>query len=303
MKRILAVLVCIGFAAAQAPQVHGSLAWGFGAHATPGLPPLAEWGLSGHLEGRYEVGAFSVEAVLDPSFRALPSGEGQAVLGLREAFLRYRSPRFDVTLGKLRFPLETGRLLLPFALDEVSAAGVRQGVWAAQVDAFFGATRLGVALAYRDAHWVPLLRAQRSFGSLDLSGNALYVDGRAAVSLGGSGLVGTLVAHGEAWGFTAPFEGRVLVGLNGFLNEALWTLEGAWIPCRPQVAGQLLLPLSETDLLAVDGRALLKAESEGHLTIQLSRALADGEYALALLGGFGPGSPTYGVRVETRSFF
>ncbi len=304
MKRSLAGLVfAVGVAVAAPPQVHGALTWGFGVSATPGVPLLAEWGLFGHLEGRYATGAFSVEAVLDPSFRVLPSGEGRFALGLSEAFLRYRTPRFDVALGQLRFPLETARLLLPFALDEVRAPGVRRGIWAGQVDAFLGETRLGVALAFRESRWVPLIRVHRSFRRFDLSGNVLYVNGRAAVGVGGSGLVGTLVAYGEAWGFTAPLEGRVLVGLNGFLQEALWTLEGAWIQCVPQVAGQLLVPLNETDWLAVDGRALLGDEAGGRLAIRLSRALANGEYTLALLGEVGPAPPVYGVRVETRSFF
>lgn len=270
----------------------------------------ATWFLRGliHLERRAALGAAAVTLTLDPGVLLDLSGLGSTrwSWGLTEAYLRHRRGPYELRAGVERLPLESARLMIPFSVEPVDALGTRLGraglrvIWAPDA-----ATRVRAALLEHSGALLPALSLRRQFPSWELEGHALMLPaGRAAVGVGGSGLLGGLVAYGEAWTLTAPPEGRYAVGLSGSIRNGLWTLEGGNAAAavlggvvldaevRRQAAGQIVYRLSEELAITATARVFLDGGPDrGQAMVQFSRLNGNTEYALGVIALMGAGPP------------
>lgn len=286
--------------------------------------PLGAVGLAlrAHLEAGLELRPVELRAVLDPEARlaAGPPGAARVAPGLTEAFARVRLRDADLSLGLERLPLETARLSVPFRLEPVGETGRPRGLPGVRAVVAQGRWRLRPALVYRvrDDRLGGVLSVRREFADFELEAHAAWL-GRAAVGLGGSGLVGDLVLYGEAWVLTGPWDGRGALGLSGFAGDALWTVEAAYAPARaggdvalPQLLGQVGWPLDEAlslELAAGLARAPAAASATGRAalratgSVQLVALASDHQAALGLLVGHDERATTYGLRLGVTAYF
>jgi hypothetical protein len=270
-----------------------------------GSPTLTLLRALAHLEAQHAWDGVTFNLTLDPGVLLDTTGFGGTTWtwGVTEAFAQHRRGAVDLRVGIERLPLETARLMIPFSLEEVDLLGTRLGRAGARViwhpDA---GTRLRAAVLEQTGGISPVLSLRRQFASFELEGHALSVPaGRTAVGVGGSGLVGTLVAYGEVWSLTAPADTRYAVGLSGSIRDGLWTVEagnaaaaavGRLIPdagVAPQVAGQISYRI--TDELSVTGtaRALVHPDAlRGQLTVQLTRTVGSADYTVSVTSLLGP---------------
>lgn len=256
-----------------------------------------------HLEDQATFGPAAFNLMLDPGVLFDPNGSAQWSWGVTEAYVQHRRGPFDLRVGVERLPLETARLMIPFAVEPVDILGTRLGLtgvrllWNPNPVARIRGALLEEAGALR-----PALSLRRQFPFFELEGHALMLSGeRTALGLGGSGLVGGLVVYGEAWTLTAPSETRYAVGVSGSIPNGIWTLEAGYataaavgqvIPdagVRPQVAGQIAYRLSAEFSLTGTARILADPGAvRSQLTVQVTRTAGNTDYSVSLTSLLGP---------------
>ena len=271
-----------------------------------------------HLEEQYARGGLAFNLTLDPGVLLDLNGLGATewAWGVTEAYAQHRRGAFDLRFGIERLPLETARLMVPFAVEAVDALGTRLGRAGVRVLWHLDpATRLRAAVLEQAGGLFPALSLRRQFASFELEGHALSLpSGRTAVGLGGSGLAGTLVVYGEVWSLSAPQESRYAIGISGSIRDGLWMLEvgnaaaaavARLIPdtgISPQLAGQISYRIS--DEWSVTGTARALAESDilrGQLTVQLSRTAGNADYTLSATSLLGP-EPRRDILMVTMAY-
>lgn len=310
---ILLVLLLLPFTLAQF-SVRGEVALGADGTLSEAFPAQVGWMLSGHLQADYHIEPVAFRLVLDPAVRF--SQEVKGDLGLRELYIAFslRSEAaaplgaLDISAGLRRLPLEYARLSLPFSLEPTGRFGQRQGLPGVQVTYFAGDWRLHGALVYRQG-LVPLISVKRSFDRFELEAHALYSN-RPTFGLGGSGLVGDLVLYGEAWLLLGPTAARGALGLTGFWEDALWTLEAAWLPpvptlsARPVVLGQIALPLGEAGSLSLFGSSAFDPDAPRFTALaSYSHLEGEREVTASLRAQLGPEPPAVGLSLKVTGFF
>ena len=283
------------------------------------------FGLRLHLEADYGVGPADLRLVVDPAFQLPDSGADTALVqvGLTEAYALYHLDTVDVSAGVERLPLETARLSVPFRLEPLGELGQPLGLVSARASVFLGDWRLRPAAVYRyqDEQAGAVLSVRREFSSFDLEAHALYLDGF-AVGLGGSGLLGELVLYGEVWLLSGPWDGRTALGLSGFWDNALWTVEAAYGPglavsggpipsnAYPQLLGQFSLPLGTSGSLELNAgfglpEALLTEGRTWQLVVSSLYNHTEPDYQLSVGPTLTHGelATAYGLRLAVTTFF
>jgi hypothetical protein len=302
----LAVL-CIFLASAVAqPLLRGEIAFSSNLLLSHAFPAQPSWLIAAHLEVEETRENVTYALVLDPRV----SFEREVGLdpGLTELYGTLREDDFDVSVGLERLPLEYARLTLPFSLEPIDERGIRQGLPGARALWYLSDWRLRAALVWYEDALTPVVSARRGFGAFELEGHALY-SGRLVFGLGGSGLVGDLVVYGESWLLLEPLEARGTLGLTGFLEDALWTLEAGYLPGllpvpAPQVSGQLVLPQGDdASWNATAGLGLPEAGVVGQASLSYSRNLPDREVTISLAGRFGAAATTWVLNIGARGYF
>lgn len=273
-----------------------------------GLPPLVQWKAAAHIDARFVLGPAAFVLTLDPGI--LLDGGSPGSWGLTEAYLQYRRPPFDFRVGVERVPLETARLILPFAIEPVDVLGTRLGRLGVRL-AWFpdAATRVRVALMEDGGRLLPAASVRREFSTFEVEAHALSVGGgRTAYGLGASGLAGDLVVYGEVWSLNLPAESRYAVGVSGSIRDGIWTIEGGYGAPQPgyaprrQLAGQIAYRLTEELTLTGTARAFADRDAwRGQATLQLSRVRGNTEYLVSLSALVGP-EPVQGIITATVSF-
>ena len=269
-----------------------------------------------HLDDQAALGPVVFNLSLDPGVLFDPNGSPQWSWGVTEAYVQHRRGPFDLRVGVERLPLETARLMIPFAVEPVDILGTRLGLTGVRLlwnpDP---ATRIRGALLEDAGALRPALSIRRQFPFFELEGHALTLSGaRTAFGFGGSGLAGSLVVYGEAWTLTSPSEARYAVGISGSIPNGIWTLEagrasaaavGQVIPdagVRPQVAGQIAYRLSEE--FSVTGTARVLADPgavRSQLTVQVTRTAGNTDYSMSLTSLLGP-EPQRGIITATINY-
>jgi len=325
------ILLCSLPAALAQFSARGEVAFGADGALSQAFPAQVGWALSGHLHADYRVLAspgnridpVTLRLVLTPAVRF--SQEVKGDLGLSELYIAFslRSEAatllgaLDLSLGLARLPLEYARLSLPFSLEPTGRFGQRQGVPGVQLTWYADDWRLRGALVYRQG-LVPLLSLRRSFGGFELEAHALYAE-HPVFGLGGSGLIGDLVIYGEGWLLLTPLEARGALGLTGFWEDALWTLEAAWLPpaeklfslrsdpllaARPVVLGQLALPLGEAGSLSLFASGAFDPDALRFTVLaSYSHLEAEREVSASLRAHLGPEPPVVGLSLKVTDFF
>lgn len=213
-----------------------------------------------HVDAEAALDPFRLTLRLDPSLTAptpaptmpglppaFPSPTWEP--GLTEAYALLREGHLDVSAGIERLPLETARLTVPFQLDRTAADGKRRGLLGARASLYLDPFRLRGALFERGGSLGGALSVRADLTSAQLEAHAVVFDGL-AFGASASGTVADTVLYGEAWLVTAPWRARAALGANGYLADALWTVEVAFAPppglpdaaAVPQLAGQLNVP-------------------------------------------------------------
>lgn len=224
--------------------------------------------LKSQLELGYSYQDFSFSGVIDPvlSFTGVtnPSDLLSSVTfdpGLSELYALYRQGDIDISLGKERLPLEAARLSLPFSLEQRLPTGAINGLWGARLLYFPDDYRIRAAAFYHKENFGAEVSAKYFFGDFELEAHAVYSDGF-NIGVTGSGLLDNIVLYGEAWwlsnakvktlsnlqaSYVNEAQWRVLLGVNGFIDTLVWTLEAGYLPLAEQrsivqVLGQLSIP-------------------------------------------------------------
>lgn len=307
MRAYLAWLVLFWSLPALAQfSVRSEVAFGLDGTLSEAFPAQVGWTLSGQLQADYQLDPLSFRLALDPAVRA--STEVKSDLGLRELYAATSLGDLDISLGLARLPLEYARLSLPFSLEPTGRFGQRQGLPGVQLTWFSGDWRLRGGLVYRQG-LVPLLSLRRSFSGFELEAHALYAE-RPVFGMGGSGLAGDLVIYGEGWLLLGPLEPRGAVGVTGFWEDRLWTLEAAWLPpapnlaARPVVLGQIALPLGEAGSLSLFASSAFDPDAQRFTALaSYSHAEAGRELTASLRALLGPEPPVVGLSLSVTGFF
>ncbi|HLE78147.1 MAG TPA: hypothetical protein VJA65_07050 [bacterium] len=248
----------------------------------------------------------SVHLTLDPG--GLLDGSPRYVRGLTEAYVSLRGNRSVVSAGIERIPLEYARLTLPFSLERVDPLGTRLGRLGARLLWYPDEmTRVRFAVLDIGGRLDPLVSIRREFASFEIEAHVLHYRGRTVTGLGGSGLVGDLVVHGEVWMFHAPREWRYALGVSGNLGDGIWTVEGGYaseapgVPPRHQLAAQAAWPLSEDLSITLTGRVFFDPDAHrGQVIIQTVKVIGSAEISAYLGGLFGPSGPAAVVGASVR---
>lgn len=256
-------------------SLRGNTVFGFAAplSLTPTFPaPRPSWTLGAHLEANVDAQPVVAEPVsatfvLDPVLYFAETPQLTSVM--TEAFVRYRATDFEVHAGLERWPLETARLSVPYGLEPSTLNGTRQGLPTLNLSYYLPTWQLSSALFYtpKNQHLVPLLQAKKTFATADLTLSALY-DAAPVLGAGGSSTVGELVLYAEGWLLTQPLRPRGSVGLSGYLGQALYTLEAAYLP--PSLGN-----LKNNDAETLSGGAARNLPPQPALLANLNAPLGD----------------------------
>ncbi len=274
------------------------------------FPAQPAWTLAAHLEADYTLSELSFRLMLDPSLRLSPDNEVASEVGLTEAYLLYSQGVVDISAGLERLPLEYARLSLPFSIEKIDSRGIRSGVPGLRLSWFPGDWRLLATAFYQDERVTPLLSVRRGFEGFELEAFVLYQD-QLIAGLGGSGLIGDIIIYGEAWLFTDPLQGRGALGLSGFIEDALWTVEGAYAPTPfnakaafPQLAAQLNLPQNdEINWTFGAGAGFPDSGTVGQANISFNRFVDERDVTLGLAGQFSSSSTIWRAQLNVKGYF
>jgi hypothetical protein len=244
-QRILCFIFLLLSTALAQVDTRGEITFGIAGTFSEAFSADVGWQLKGNVQAEYRVAPVVFRLALEPAVRFSEEVKGE--LGLAELYAHIALEDADLSAGLERLPLEYARLSLPFTIEPSNAFGQRRGVPSVRISYFTGDWRVRGAVNHQAGGLAPMVSVKRSFGAFELEGHALYA-GRPVFGVGGSGLAGGLVVYGEAWLLLTPLEARGAVGLSGFWEESLWTLEAAYAPgavsptAHPQLLGQLSLP-------------------------------------------------------------
>ena len=256
---------------------------------------LLQFTLRGRLEAEYEFNSdLSAFLVLDPSVSTDGTSEELTTdEGLTELYALYRLGEVDITAGLERLPLETARLNVPFSIatkEEQNPGndpkGFFKGIWGARAAWYPGDYRLRSAIYYKNERLNSVVSIRRNFGEFELEVHGVYSE-NFSFGLSGSGLIGDIVVYGESWLLVNapqannPTEDettvRAALGATSYWGDALWTIEGAYIPAAipipipgiisskpfPQLAGQMQIPFGEDQLNSITLTSRLGLPDEG----------------------------------------
>ncbi len=235
--------------------------------------------LRGHLEAEYEFNNdLSTFLVLDPTVST--DGITDKLTfeeGLTEIYVLYRLDEVDITAGLERLPLETARLNVPFSIatqeeqnPQNDPKGFFKGIWGARAAWYPGDYRIRPALYYKNERLNSVISIRRNFDEFEVEAHGVYSE-NFSFGLSGSGLIDDIVVYGESWLLlnvpkaSNPAEDettvRATLGATSYWGDALWTVEGAYMPSiasiepHPQLAGQIQVPFGdELDAITVTSR-------------------------------------------------
>lgn len=269
------------------------------------------WTVAAHVEADYALEPVTFNLTLDPSLRFSKEVAGEP--GLTEAYLSTSLGNIELSAGRERLALEYSRVTLPFAVEEINDRGVRLGVPGVRAAWFSGNYRVRGAIFYRDGV-ISLVNVRRTFGAFELEATTLYQE-RFVAGLGGSGSVGSLVVYGESWLLTKPLEARGALGVTGYLEGRLWTIEGAYAPLEPdalapelglaaaRVAGQLTVLQNEDSSLELDARIGFPETGVEFAPTLNYTALGDQELSARFGGRFSEAATTLAFSLSVKAFF
>ncbi len=306
--RLVTCVVLLGGAPALAQVLLGEFSYATRVVLTEGAPAGAFSALTARLEATHAIAPFEVRLVAEPSLRIAADARFEA--GVTDAFVRYRHDDLVVSVGLERLPLETARSSTPFAVGPVSPGGVRQGVPGLRVSWFGSGNRVRLAVFHDGGGLAGAISARHEFGFAEVEGHAVAGTEGFALGLGGSGLVGALVVYGEAWLLTDPIAARGALGVSGFVDEALWTAEVAYLPRapglgpRPALLGAVDLQGAGQDDLRLAAVACLDADAlRGELTLAYRRREPEGDVTAVAAARVGPGPVQVAIGIDVRTYF
>ena len=293
--------------AAGASSLEWRLAGEAGLQATAALPGPGQVLLDAFLDVEASRGPLRWRLMADPAVPWMVEGEGlapaQVEWALQEASVSWRGGPWQASAGRQRLPLETARLLVPFAVETLSRTGLRLGVWGGQLVWAEGSTRLRMAWVKGEGPGQqpgPVVSLRVQGAGVEVEGHAAAVQpgGQASVGLAASGLVGVLVAYAEVW--HGP-DGRYVGGLSGLWGESLWTVEAgraAWPvgsdAVGPAAAASLSWQSGRDVAWTVGLRALAGQEgATASLEAERLRLASDREWRLFASVRLGPGRPAW----------
>ncbi len=172
-----------------------------------------------------------------------------ASLGLTTALVGREGTTWRATAGLEGWPLGEGRLMDALSRGSQTVDVPRSGIWGARVTTYQGAVRSRVGLTVSGrAQDGPVKRAIGAASSVRYDGRDATIGAhlhgtRGSTSVVAAGLtasttVASYVAYGDVW-WVQPSGLRALMGVSGYLNQALWTVEGGWLPPDPTLLGAL----------------------------------------------------------------
>ncbi|GEM_PF-1990166 len=338
---LLAVATAAGgaFPALAAPQasayvgVTGELAGALVYQAVDGSSSQALGLVTGRLELRWEPGSthWAVLSV-EPWFPLDLAGDGAATSGSVAVAGAYAATRLwaaDVYVGRFALPLETARLVVPYTLAPLDAAGRRPGVDGVRADVYTGPGKLQLAAVQSGGTWKALFGWRRALVGWDAFVNVLWQEQELVVGAGASGLAGPVVLYGEAWRVPGEPGLRYSVGATGYAGDLLWTAELARAPFPsgatsgapgvpvPLVAVQVALVPAAEWRVAADVGVALEGGPGGHppgavqerahyLGVSAAYELVPGEIDLEIAArrwGLPPGPAASSVSVGLRRYF
>lgn len=220
-----------------------------------------------HLDFSYELNDLTLKLLMEPNATLDSTGAGALKNGLREVYASYRFDDVDFSIGLERLPLEAARLGVPFSITNAldiqnpnDLKGFFDGIWAARSTWYLDDSQLRLAAFYREQQERigAVLSVKQFFDSFDAQAIIVY-DDYFALGLNGSTLIEDIVLYGESWFFLdAPVNNtrensvRALLGVTGYLDSALWTVEAGYMPSQfsttsiPQLLAQYQLPQDAT---------------------------------------------------------
>lgn len=259
--------------------------------------------LRGHVEASYDLSPAGFHVVLDPTVVLSGSSIEQALLepGLTEAYAQYRFENADVSAGLERLPIEYARLSVPYRLEPVSKSGQPLGLLGLRASFFLDDWRFRPNVLYRtqDKQLGAVLSVRKNFAEFELEAHGSYLANELAVGLGGSGLAGDLIIYGEGWTLydlqNNHWDARAALGLNGFWEDRLWTLEAAYATnpvivstsAFPQLSAQLSLPYDDglsldiNSSLAYANKLFVPSEKDIYSATRISLSQAEPDYTLS----------------------
>lgn len=225
--------------AAAGATLRGSIGYALEYHDAEPLGPQTSTRLEGRLELNLDALPLLLAATAEPRLDLSdPGGLGsaRASLGLTEAYVGYRTRNADLQVGRVRLPVESARLSVPYHIERYEADGRRYGREGVRADLYLGDRRLRAALLEVDGSWTPVVSLRQPASGWEATVHALVRERRLVTGVGASGLVGSLVLYGEAWSLPDEDGLRYALGASGYAGEFLWTGEIARAP-SPLAAG------------------------------------------------------------------
>ena len=307
MKTLLSLIACV-----FSPMVLAQLSY------------KAEFELrpAGHLELTYAAYPLDFRLILDPGIQLNGPDLENAYFepGLTEAYFIYQLERADISLGLERLALEYARLSLPFSLEPLAKTGQKQGVWGARASIYLDDWRFRPVLFYRseDAQTGAAISLRKAFGDFELEAQSVYLNQQFSLGLGGSGLLGEIIVYGEGWLLSTQAEGRGALGLSGFWDDRLWTLELAYAPTLftvsqetlAQLLGQISLPLEQNSSATISTAVSLAAPAPGldpvlYGLFNAAYEISELDYSLSAAWGTvaSSSSQAYTFSLSIKSFF
>lgn len=227
-------LVTATLPAAAGATLWGSIGYALEYHVPP-QGPQASSRLEGWLELHLDALPLLAAATAEPRVELLGpggTGSGRSSLGLTEAYIGYRTRHADLLVGRVRLPLESARLSVPYLLDRQETDRRRYGREGLRADLYLGDRRLRAALVEVEGSWTPVVSLRQPASGWDASVHALVRERRLVTGVGASGLVGSLVLYGEAWSLPEEDGLRYALGASGYAGDLLWTAEIARAPSQ-----------------------------------------------------------------------
>ena len=306
--RLVACLLLLGGAPALAQVLLGEFSYATRVVLTDGAPARASVALTARLDATHAIAPFEVRLTAEPSLRIDDDARFEA--GVSDAFVHFRHDDLVVSAGLERLVLETARLSTPFAVGPVSPRGVRQGVPGLRVRWFGSGTRVRLAVLHDGDGLGGVLSLRHELGVGEVEAHAVALSEGFALGLGGSGLVGALVVYGEAWLLTDPIAARGALGVTGFVDEALWTAEVAFLPRapgldpRPALLGAVDLQGAGQGDWRLAGAAFLDADAlRGDVTLAYTQREPEGDVTAFVTARVGPGPAQVAIGIDVRTFF
>ena len=306
--RLVTCLLLLAGASASAQVLLGEFSYATRVVLTDGAAARAFVALTARLDATHAIAPFALRLTAEPSLRFDDDAGFEA--GVSDAFVHYRHEDLAVSAGLEHLVLETARLSAPFAVGQVSPRGVRQGVPGLRVRLFGSDTRVRLAV-FHDGDGIGAafsLRHERAAGEVE--GHVVALTEGFALGLGGSGLVGALVCYGEAWLLTDPIAARGALGVTGFVDEALWTAELAYLPRspgrdpRPALLGAVDLPGAGQGDWRLAGAVFLDADAlRGDVSLAYTQREPEGDVTTFVTAHVGPGPAHVVIGVDVRTYF